>query len=338
MQNEGQGQSLKPVRLKDLVEYMGLEMVYQSRDYEQVLLSEGESNRPGLQLAGYLEHFPWTRIQIIGRVEYHYYTQLDPKIRVDRFRGIFSYPIPAVIYSYSQPITEDILELAAEYNKTVLRTPLPTTKFIASLNQALEILMAEEIQIHGGLLDIFGTGVLIRGKSSVGKSETGLDLVIRGHRLVADDVVNIKKIDNRLIGSCPQNIRYFMEIRGLGILDIRRLYGMGSVKPESSVDIVVNLEAWDENREYDRLGLDEDHTEILGVRLPQVLIPVKPGRSVAMIIEVAVRNHRQRMMGYNAAAELNKRLIEEADRAQAMREKQEGRKENEDSLGGHFTG
>lgn len=324
MLNEGQALPLKPVKLKDLVQYMDLEIVHRSRDFDRVLLSEGESNRPGLQLAGYLEHFPWTRIQIIGRAEYHYYSQLDPRTRYERFRGIFSYPIPAVIYSYSQPITQEILDLATYYNKTVLRTPLPTTKFIASLNQALEILMAEEIQIHGGLLDVFGTGVLIRGKSSVGKSETGLDLVIRGHRLVADDVVNIKKIDKRLIGSCPENIRYYMEIRGLGILDIRRLYGIGSVKEDSSVDIVINLEAWDNNKEYDRLGLDEDHTEILGVSLPQVLIPVKPGRSIAMIIEVAVRNHRLRMMGYNAAADLNRRLIEEANREQSRKEEEEG--------------
>lgn len=320
MREEESTLPLKPVKLKDLVEFLGLEIVSKSRNFDRVILSEGDVNRPGLQLAGYMEHFPWARIQIIGNVEYNYYSQLDPETRYNRFRGIFSYPIPAIIYSYDQPITQDILDLANYYNKTVLRTPLPTTKLIASLNRALEYLMASETQIHGELLDVFGIGVLIRGKSSVGKSETALDLVIRGHRLVADDVVLLKKIDNKLIGSCPENIRYFMEIRGLGILDIRRLYGIGSVKEDTQVDIVVNLESWDPDKEYERLGLDEEYTEILGLRLPQILVPVKPGRSIAMIIEVAVRNHRMREMGYNAALVLNERLIREAKYEQAQKE------------------
>ncbi len=303
----------KSVRLPELVEAMGLEVVSKSRNYEEVQISSNDVNRPGLQIAGFMENFPWKRIQIIGRVEFAFYSQMDPAERYERFRGILSYPIPAIIYSYNQEVTEDIIDLADYYNKTILRSPLPTTKLIANLNSVLENLLAEELTVHAGLMEVFGTGVLIRGKSSVGKSETGLDLLIRGHRLVADDVVDIKKIDDKLLGSCPENIRHFMEIRGLGILDIRRLYGVGSVKEDAFIELVVELEEWDEEKEYDRLGLWENYTEILGVRLPQIVVPVKPGRNVAMIIEVATRNNRQKKMGYNAAAVLNRRLIDEAN-------------------------
>lgn len=307
-------QKKKSVKLSQLVEAMDLEVVSKSRNYEDVQISSNDMNRPGLQIAGFMENFPWKRIQIIGRVEFAYYSQMDPAERYERFRGILSYPIPAIIYSYNQEITQDIIDLADYYNKTILRSPLPTTKLIASLNSVLENFLAEELTVHAGLMEVFGTGVLIRGKSSVGKSETGLDLLIRGHRLVADDVVDIKKIDDKLVGSCPENIRHFMEIRGLGILDIRRLYGVGSVKEDAFIELVVELEEWDEEKEYDRLGLWENYTEILGISLPQIIVPVKPGRNVAMIIEVATRNNRQKKMGYNAAAVLNKRLIDEANR------------------------
>ena len=302
------------VRLSELVKRMKLETVFQSTDYEGITISEMDLNRPGLQLSGYMGNFPYKRLQIIGRVEYNYYMEMPPNKRYERFRGIFSYPIPALIYSYNQEITRDILDLADYYNKTVLRSPLPTTKLIADMNGVLEDIMAPETTIHAGLMEVFGAGVLIRGKSAVGKSETGLDLVIRGHRLVADDVVNIRRIDNRLIGSAPENIRHYMEIRGLGILDIRRLYGVGSVKEDADIELVIDLEDWDENKEYDRLGLTEDHTDILGVSVPQIIVPVKPGRNISMIIEVATRNNRQKQLGYNAAVDLNQRLIEEANR------------------------
>lgn len=302
------------VRLSELVKRMKLETVFQSKDYEGITISEMDLNRPGLQLSGYMGNFPYKRLQIIGRVEYNYYMEMPPNKRYERFRGIFSYPIPALIYSYNQEITRDILDLADYYNKTVLRSPLPTTKLIADMNGVLEDIMAPETTIHAGLMEVFGAGVLIRGKSAVGKSETGLDLVIRGHRLVADDVVNIRRIDNRLIGSAPENIRHYMEIRGLGILDIRRLYGVGSVKEDADIELVIDLEDWDENKEYDRLGLTEDYTDILGVSVPQIIVPVKPGRNISMIIEVATRNNRQKQLGYNAAVDLNRRLIEEANR------------------------
>ncbi|WP_053942434.1 HPr(Ser) kinase/phosphatase [Kallipyga gabonensis] len=303
----------KSVPLSELVESVGLEVVHRSSDYDQITITEVDVNRPGLQLSGFMHNFAWKRLQIIGRVEYVYYMQMEPGLRYERFRGIFSYPLPALIYAYNQSITRDILDLADYYDKTVLRTPWPTTRLIAKLNTALESFMAPETTIHAGLMDVFGMGVLVRGKSSVGKSETCLDLVIRGHRLVADDVVHIKKLDQSLLGEAPENIRHFMEIRGLGILDIRRLYGIGSVKEAAEVEMVIELEDWDDNVEYDRLGITDHYTEILGVRIPSITVPVKPGRNIAMIIEVAVRNTRQKEMGYNAAIELNEKLIREAN-------------------------
>lgn len=303
----------KSVPLSELVESVGLEVVHRSSDYDQIQITEVDVNRPGLQLSGFMHNFAWKRLQLIGRVEYVYYMQMEPGLRYERFRGIFSYPLPALIYAYNQSITRDILDLADYYDKTVLRTPWPTTRLIAKLNTALESFMAPETTIHAGLMDVFGMGVLVRGKSSVGKSETCLDLVIRGHRLVADDVVHIKKLDQSLLGEAPENIRHFMEIRGLGILDIRRLYGIGSVKEAAEVEMVIELEDWNDDVEYDRLGITDHYTEILGVRIPSITVPVKPGRNIAMIIEVAVRNTRQKEMGYNAAIELNEKLIREAN-------------------------
>lgn len=300
------------VRLADLVERVGLEVVLKSDDYEEVVLKEKNVNRPGLQLTGFMEAFPWSRLQIIGNVEYVYYMNLEPGVRYERMRGILSYPIPALLFSYNQKLNKDILDLADYYNKTILRSPLPTTRLIAKLNEALEDFMAPRETVHAGLMDIFGSGVLIRGKSGVGKSEAALGLLIRGHRLVADDVVNIKLVDDRLIGEAPANIRHYMEIRGLGILDIRHLYGVGSVKEEAEIELVVDLEEWDESKEYDRLGIDEHYTEILGKKAPLIVVPVKPGRNVAMIIEAATRNNRAKSLGYNAAVTLNENLIREA--------------------------
>ena len=185
------------------------------------------------------------------------------------------------------------------------------TKLISKLNVFLEFALSEEIRIHGGLLEVFGMGILIIGKSSIGKSETALELIARGHRLVADDAVDIRKIDNKLYGESPENIRHFLEIRGLGILDIQRLYGVGAVKKSTEIDFVIELENWIDNKEYDRLGLDDKYKSILGLELPYIVIPVKPGRNIALIVEVAARNMRQKMYGYNAAEELNKRIMEE---------------------------
>lgn len=304
----------KKVKLKELVEKMNMEVVIRSSDFDEIEVENQNVNRPGLQLTGFMENFQYKRVQIIGDVERRYYNSLSPQERYDRFRGIFSYDIPCLIFSHNMEIPKDITDLAHYYNKTILRTPIETTKVISKLNYIIEDYLAEEISIHAGLMDVYGSGVLIKGKSSVGKSETALDLIIRGHRLVADDVVEIRKIDDNLTGRSPANIRHFMEIRGMGILDIRRLYGVGSVKLESSIDLVIELEVWDDTKEYDRLGLDEDYEYIFDVKVPKITVPVKPGRNIAMIIEVATMNARQKMLGYNSAIALTTRLFNDINK------------------------
>lgn len=261
-----------------------------------------------------MEGFPFKRLQLIGKVEADYLKEIDDKIKYQRFKDILSYPIPALIFTHNNEISDQIIELAKYHNKTILRTSLTTTRLITRLAKFLDEVFAEEVTIHADLLEVFGMGVLITGDSSVGKSETALDLITRGHRLVADDVVDVVKLDGGLRGQSPKNIRHFLEIRGIGIIDIQRLYGIGSVKPDTFIDVVIHLEPWDDKKEYDRLGLDDYYTEILGEKIPIINVPVKPGRNIAMIVEVAIRNTRQKNLGYNAAVELNKRLIEDMNK------------------------
>ncbi|MDO4604824.1 MAG: HPr(Ser) kinase/phosphatase [Helcococcus sp.] len=301
----------KSVKLSEIVEELNLKIIEKSSDYDEITLSDKNINRPGLQLAGFMNSFPNKRIQIIGNVEYSYYMQLTEELRYERFRGILSEQIPCLIFSYDREVTKDILDLANYYNKTVLISADPTTLLSSKLSMSLEKHLAEEISIHAGLMEMYGSGVLIKGESSVGKSETALDLVIRGHRLVADDVVEIRRVVDELSGTSAANIRHFMEIRGIGILDIRRLYGVGSVKVETGIDLIIELENWNDEKEYDRLGLEDETEMILGIEVPKITVPVKPGRNIAMIIEVAVRNLRQKKLGYNSAKYLTSRLFQE---------------------------
>lgn len=302
---------MKSITLPQFVKELDLEVVIESSDFQVKTINSKEVNRPGLQLTGYLEGFPYKNLQLVGQVEYDYSMSMDKETLYERFRAILSYPFPAIIFTHDKDIDDRILDMARYFNKTVMRSELSATKLISNITDVLDYYLAEEITIHADLMEVYGMGVLITGDSSVGKSETALDLVTRGHRLVSDDVVDIIKIDNNLTGSSPANIRHFLEIRGIGILDIERLYGAGSVKPSTTIDLEIRLEPWDEDKEYDRLGLDDEYTEILGVKIPTLSVPVKPGRNVAMIMEVAVRNFRQKELGYNAAEELNRRLIEE---------------------------
>lgn len=301
------------VKLSKIVEQCDLEIVNMSSNYEEIELTSPDINRPGLQLAGYLEEFPYQRLQIIGSVEYTYLTSLDNKMQYERFRGILSYKIPAVIFSYGVELPADILDLANYYDVSILRSNKATTKLTSIISQELEYAFAAKTNVHGELLEVFGVGVLIIGESSVGKSETALDLVNRGHRLVADDVVDIISVDNKLTGQSPENIRHYTEIRGLGIIDVRRLYGTGSVKVRTDIDIVIELEHWREDFEYDRLGLDDNYTEILGVSIPKIVIPVRAGRNIAMIVEVAAMNAREKSMGYNAAKVMVDNLFRNAN-------------------------
>lgn len=297
--NTGAGK--KTINLYKVVENLGLEIISSSTDYKEIVLENADVNRPGLQLTGYMEDFPYKRLQVIGSVEYNYLTSLDSKMQYERFRGILSYDIPAVIFSSNREINEDIVDLARYYNITLLRSPAKTTKLISDISDQLEYQLAPSTNVHGELLEVYGVGVLIMGKSSVGKSETALELVNRGHRLVADDMVDITAIDKKIIGESPENIRHFMELRGLGIINVRRLYGSGAIKLQAEVDMVIELEQWKDDYEYDRLGIDEHYIELLGIKLPHLVVPVRAGRNIALIIEVAAMNQREKAFGYNAA-------------------------------------
>lgn len=291
----------KTIKLHKVVENLGLEIISQSTDYYEIDLENADVNRPGLQLTGYMEEFPYKRLQVIGSVEFNYLTSLDSKMQYERFRGILSYDIPAVIFSYNRELNNDIVDLARYYNITLLRSPAKTTKLISDISDQLEYQLAPTTNVHGELLEVYGVGVLIMGKSSVGKSETALELVSRGHRLVADDMVDITAIDKKIIGEAPENIRHFMELRGLGIINVRRLYGSGAIKLQSEVDLVIELEQWKDDYEYDRLGIDEHYIELLGIKLPHLVVPVRAGRNIGLIIEVAAINQREKAFGYNAA-------------------------------------
>lgn len=304
---------MKYVTLKKIKEELGFEIINRASDFEEVEIYSSEISRPGLQLVGYFEKFVPERLQIMGSAEWHYYEELSPELRYERIDNYFKYPIPALILSRDLEVFPEILELAKKHNINILRTSAVTSRLISQITNFIEFQLASETRMHGVLVEVFGVGVFIKGKSGVGKSETALDLVIRGHRLISDDTVIIKKTDQGLMGKSPDITRHFMEIRGLGILDIERLYGVGSVKNYEYISMVIELEFWDEEKEYDRIGLDERFTEILGKELSISTIPVKPGRNVAMIIEVAARNYRQKALGYNAANELNNRIKTEVN-------------------------
>lgn len=303
--------NMEYVTLDKLIEDLELEIIYEADGMERVKISASEVNRPGLPLAGYMDVFAYDRLQIIGKVEWCYCNSLDYELRYKRFEQLFSYPIPAIIFSRGLEVFPEVIELAKKYNRTVLKTEITTTKLVNRLINYLDYVLAPEMIVHGVLVEVYGLGILITGESGVGKSETALELIKRGHRLVADDVVEIKKVEGELRGQSPEVVRYFMEIRGIGILDIERLYGVGAIKSEEFIDLVIELEFWDSKKEYDRLGLDEVYIELLGEKVPKLTIPVRPGRNIAMIVEVAARNARQKMLGYNAAEELSKKIREQ---------------------------
>ena len=270
-----------------------------------------ELNRPGLQFVGFYEHFAYDRPQIVGLTEMAYLESLSDDTRRERLENYFSYPIPCVILCRGMMPTQDMLELATAHDVALLRTQLVTTRFFGNAMNYLNRCLAPRATLHGVLVDVYGVGVLITGESGVGKSEAALELVKRGHQLVADDVVDVCRVtDSRLTGESPETVRHFMEIRGIGIIDIKAMYGVGAVLMSKSIDLVIHLEAWKEKKAYDRLGLSEDFTTIMDVRVPQLVLPVRPGRNLAIIIEVAARNFSLKHMGYSAAKELDRRLNE----------------------------
>lgn len=296
------------VSIRQLAKDLKLDIVHMPEDKEYYVYTQ-DINRPGLQFAGYFEHFAFERIQIVGISEYNFFSNINSQVRRDVLDKFFSYEIPALIVSRGLEVKDDVIEFARKYNRVILSTNKNTTRVINSLSNYLDSMLAPHTTIHGVLVDIYGIGVLIKGDSSIGKSETALELVQKGHRLVADDAVDIKKVDETiLLGQAPELLRHFLEIRGIGIIDVRSLYGVGAVKNSKSIDIVAYLEEWDENKYYDRLGLDKEYEEILGVKVEKLVVPVKPGRNTSMVLEVAAMNFRQKGMGYDAAQEFTKKL------------------------------
>lgn len=274
-------------------------------------IQSADINRPGMQFCGFYEYFAFERPQVIGKVEMTYLENMEPEARRSMFKTYFSYEIPCVICCRGMKPPADLLEAAAARNIAVLQTSKTTTKFSFDAISYLNRELAPHVTHHGVMVDVYGVGVLITGESGVGKSETALELIKRGHSLVADDVVDICRVsDTRLIGECPAMIRHFMEIRGMGIIDIRAMYGVSAVAVSKSIDMVIHLEPWVEGKEYDRLGLEDDYITILGVKVPQLVTPVRPGRNLAIIIEVAARNFSLKKMGYSAAQELDRRTNE----------------------------
>lgn len=308
------------VSLQKVIEEFQLEVIYVHKDAETIMIGENDINRPGLQLMGFYEYFNPERIQIIGKMEFAYLSTIDEKTRRERLELLFAQRLPALIITRELPYFAEMLELAKEYEVPLLRSKESTSNFMSGLIAFLNLNLAPRVTRHGVLIEIYGEGVFITGESGVGKSETAIELVKRGHRLVADDAVEIRKVSNiSLVGSSPDNIRHFLELRGIGIINARRLFGIGAVKMTEKLDLVVNLELWDSEKVYDRMGVDTEYVSLLGVKIPSLTIPVKPGRNLAVILEVAAMNNRQKKMGYNAAAELLHRLGMESDPKETVR-------------------
>ncbi|MFA5658371.1 MAG: HPr(Ser) kinase/phosphatase [Oscillospiraceae bacterium] len=293
------------VSLQAIIDEFNLETLFVPKVADEIMITENDVTRPGLQLMGFYEYFNAERIQIFGKMEFAYLATIDGKTRFDRLDLLFSKQIPcAVITRGLEPLPE-IIAAAEKHGVPLLGSKESTSNFLASLIAFLNLKLAPRITRHGVLIEVYGEGLLIVGESGVGKSETAVELIKRGHRLVADDAVEIRKVSNiSLVGSSPDNIRHFLELRGIGIVNARRLFGMGSVKVTEKIDLVIELELWDSEKVYDRMGMDNEYTSILGVMVPSMTIPVKPGRNLAVILEVAAMNNRQKKMGYNAAQEL----------------------------------
>lgn len=300
---------MSEVKIVDLVEKMDLKNLTPDIELVERCITVPDVNRPALQLTGYFDHFDSVRVQIIGYVEYTYLQTLTEERKKEIYRELFSYGVPCVIYTTGIYPDEEFLRQANETNTPVFSTEKKTSPFQAQLIRWLNKKLAPCISIHGVLVDVYGVGVLIMGESGIGKSEAALELIKRGHRLVTDDVVEIRKIsDDTLMGSAPSITKHMIEIRGIGIVDVKMLFGVQSVKEKQTIDLVITLEEWNKNTEYDRLGMEDNYTEFLGNKVVCHSLPIRPGRNVAVIVESAAINHRQKEMGYNAAQELYRRV------------------------------
>ncbi len=298
------------VQLSKLIKAHSFEVVYMPpKPEEELLIRSQDVNRPGLMFAGYEKFFDSERVEFIGLAEMSYLLEQSEDIQRERLELFFSLKPPVAILTRNIEAPPAMIEFAEKYGVPLLRTAEPTSGIMATIIAYLSTELAERITRHGVMVEVYGEGILILGDSGVGKSETAVELIKRGHRLIADDAVEIKRVSAKtLVGSSPDNIRHFMELRGIGIVNARNIFGIGSVKLTEKIDMVIQLEHWDSEKSYDRMGLEDEHIEILGINIPSTTIPVKPGRNLAVIIEIAAMNHRQKKMGYNAAKELMAQL------------------------------
>lgn len=300
---------MNTVKMSKVVEKMNLKDLTPDVDHIEKQVKLPDINRPALQLTGYFDHFASERVQVIGYVEYSFLQMLDEEKKKEVYKTFLSYEIPCLIFCRSLQPDEFLLAEANKRNIPVFSTDKKTSQFMAEIIRWLNVELAPCISIHGVLVDVYGVGVLIMGESGIGKSEAALELIKRGHRLVSDDVVEIRKVsDETLVGSAPDITKHFIELRGIGIVDVKNLFGVLSVRETQNIDLVITLEDWDRDKEYDRLGLEEQHTEFLGKKVVCHQLPIRPGRNLAIIVETAAINHRQKSMGYNAAQERYRRV------------------------------
>ena len=306
------------VPLHAVAEEFHLKPLIKATDYEQIHLLVADVTRPGLEITGYYEHFEPMRLQVIGMVEHSFMMKLTEDERSVAFDRFFSYRMPALIYARGLTPPDELLQMAKKHNVTILTSEQPTAGLIANLIGSLSSHLAPRVTRHGVLVEVYGEGLLLLGESGVGKSEAAVELLKRGHRLIADDAVEIKQVSpSELVGVAPELIRHYVELRGIGVTNVAQLFGMGAVKESTSIDLVIHLKNWKEGDTFDRLGLEERYEEILGVKIPTITIPIKPGRNLAVILEVAAMNNRQKKMGYNAAQEFTDQINRHFDSTSA---------------------
>lgn len=312
-EGEGFAMSSTGLKLAEFVNLFHLEVLNRGNDYDSTRLTITDVNRPGLQFQGFYDYFDPMRLQVIGKAEVMYLKGLSEEARRKCFDDFFLYNIPALVIARELDCFPECMESACLHGRTLLRTKETTVEFTSHTIELLNRVLAPSVTRHGVLLDIHGEGVMITGDSGIGKSEVAIELIMRGHRLVADDAVELRRFSDGLIGTAPEVIRHYIELRGIGVIDVRQLFGLRAIKNESQLDLVVNFEQWDNTKFYDRLGIEDHFADILDVRVPCVTIPVRPGRNLASIVEVAAMNNRQRRLGFNAAEELARRVDQRAD-------------------------